>query len=295
MFAADSAAKETSIPPAHQRLNPDTGEFTRMFAEEERNSGAEFSPPSRANPPSLLDDASGEFNQGFQPPSAAGSAVPDSAEMGDFTRAFGPALPEEKPGPATRPRPLPVPSPAPPAPRLPDVPRIPSPPPDWSKSGDTGEFTKLFGSGLPGEAIDIASEQARAAQSAAPESKPFQQAGEFTRMFGPELGGEAPSKSKTPKTPKTLSLNTSVPDLFDSQVVTGDPFKSPDITGDLSEYSKVVGEPYQPSPTESKKPAAAPPPGNRPGMKPGVVIAIVAGVVVVLVVILAAVLLTSHY
>ncbi len=79
-------------------------------------------------------------------------------------------------------------------------------------AADTGEFTKLFGSGPVGQSIDIAEEQAKAARTAPQESRPFQQAGEFTRIFGPELGGP----QSAPPRDTTSSLNTSASSLFGS-------------------------------------------------------------------------------
>jgi hypothetical protein len=260
------------VPP----LVPDeAGEFTRLF---ERDDAFPKAAPS---PPPLVDDASGEFRRAFPAPASEPPAIPAPQEMGDFTRAFGlPALPApDSAAPRVR-----VP---PPTPRRPAAPELPSVPPDWAVAGDTGEFTKLFGPGLSGEALDIASEQAKAAKAAPSEGVPFQHAGEFTRMFGPPPGAASPAAK--PAAPPS-SLNTSPSGLFalpaDQTKATGDsPENSPlpDAKSASNEYTSVFGQKPAPSepaaPTEPKKPApdidlTAPKSRMRPGVIAGVVIGI---------------------
>jgi len=82
--------------------------------------------------------------------------------------------------------------------------------PNWpansSPSEDTGQFTKLFGSGPSGEAIDIEGEQARAAQAARPEGRPFQAASEFTRVFGHQGSGNSPNPPLPPNIPDSKPI-----------------------------------------------------------------------------------------
>jgi hypothetical protein len=70
---------------------------------------------------------------------------------------------------------------------------------------ETGQFTRLFGSGPSGEAINIEEEQARAARSSQPEGRPFQAPTEFTRVFGPEAGGD----TALPPPPRTMTGSAS--------------------------------------------------------------------------------------
>jgi hypothetical protein len=162
-------------------------------------------------------------------------------------------------------------------------PQAPKPDPaDWHTSADTGEFTKLFGSGLSGEAIDIAQEQANAARTAINGTRPFQPAGEFTRIFGPEMGGE-PSGGAPP----AGWLNTSASGLLGGA----------GNSADAGEYTKVFGGERGPSDGEAaQSPKRAPMieiPPPTPRIHLGVILGIVA-VIVLLAVIVAAVVIASR-
>ena len=294
-------------------LDDEPGEFTRQFplsAPLEKPALC-ARPPVAADPPGLLDDAGGEFHQVLLPSRPSGTRPATSAEeeIGDFTRAFGAAPPKavERARPPVRlpPRPPSLP-PAPPrrdvpAPPRHEVPPPPSPSVDWASSDDTGEFTKLFGSGLSGRAIDIAGEQAKAARTTVNENRPFQKAGEFTRIFGPEMGGEA-SVGPPPAAP--LSLNTSASGVFGSPADVAKPVKDgpptqPVSEGEPGEYTKSFGEkPGQreaPKPREGGKPAVvAPIAAKKPKMHPAAIAGVVAAVLVLLALIVFAVVLSQR-
>lgn len=249
-----------------------------------------------------------------QPAHAAEEPLPE-VELGDFTRAFGPPQPKAaglaKPSARGQASPPPFVPSMPPTPRAaPESPKVPEPPrapDDWAASADTGAFTKLFGSGLSGEAIDIASEQAKAARTGGSDSRPFQKAGEFTRMFGPDLlGGAAPAK---PPVVAPLSLNTAASGIFgrsgDPPPVSGNGAGLPAESGPAAdsgqqgEYTRVFGEqsstvPAQ-RPPEPKKPLAfVPIASQQPRRMPAIVAGVVATVLVLLVLIVAAVLLSKR-
>jgi hypothetical protein len=182
-----------------------------------------------------------------------------------------------------------------------DVPVPPSASVDWASSADTGEFTKLFGSGLSGESIDIAGEQAKAARTTPNENRPFQKAGEFTRIFGPEMGRQA-SAGPPPAAP--LSLNTSASGVFGSPADVAKPVKDgpptqPVSEGEPGEYTKSFGEkPGQreaPKPREAGKPAVAVPiAAKKPKMHPAAIAGVVAAVLVLLALIVVAVVLSTR-
>ena len=294
-------------------LDDEPGEFTRQFPLSAllEKPALCARPPVAADPPGLLDDAGGEFHQVLLPSRPSGTRPATSAEeeIGDFTRAFGAAPPKavERARPPVRlpPRPPSLP-PAPPrrdvpAPPRHEVPPPPSPSVDWASSDDTGEFTKLFGSGLSGRAIDIAGEQAKAARTTVNENRPFQKAGEFTRIFGPEMGGEA-SVGPPPAAP--LSLNTSASGVFGSPADVAKPVKDgpptqPVSEGEPGEYTKSFGEkPGQreaPKPREGGKPAVvAPIAAKKPKMHPAAIAGVVAAVLVLLALIVFAVVLSQR-
>jgi hypothetical protein len=301
-------------------LDDAAGEFTRQFPSSAplEKPAQRAGPPVAANPPGLLDDAAGEFHQMLPPsrPSGTTPATPAEEEIGDFTRAFGaapPKTPERARPPARLPKP-PGPPPAPPprdvpAPPRHEVPPPPSPSVDWASSAlagradDTGEFTKLFGSGLSGRAIDIAGEQAKAARTSVNENRPFQKAGEFTRIFGPEMGGEA-AAGPPPAAP--FSLNTSASGVFGSPADVAKPVKAaadaptqPMSEGEPGEYTKSFGEkPGQreaPKPPEAGKPAAVVPiAAKKPKMHPAAIAGVVAAVLVLLALIVFAVVLSQR-
>jgi hypothetical protein len=279
-------------------------DFAKLFALSEpvEKPSEPVRPPAARKLPGLLDDSSGQFNfNRGQPPSHATSADED---QGDFTRAFGPG-PSKAPD-IVRPRvPAPPrsPAPPPPVPRRREVEAPPSAPPDWTASADTGEFTKLFGSGLSGEAIDIAGEQAKAARATPIESRPFQKAGEFTRIFGPEMGGEVPGAAQPSAPP---SLNTNASELFgspeDLAKLAKEALNAPKASGsrsDTGEYTSVFGEkkgpPEPQKPPEAGKPAAVVPIApEKPKMRPAVIAGLVAAGVLLIALIVLAVVLSSR-
>ena len=314
LVVAPAASPLPALPPE------EPGEFTRLFGSVAAQPKPPAPAPSQAPVPSphLLDDASREFGQMFpssQPTPAAERPLPQE-ELGDFTRAFGPpqlkAAGIAKPPVREQAPYVPLAPPAPPEPRrAPESPKAPEPsraPDDWAPPADTGAFTKLFGSGLSGEAIDIASEQAKAARTGGNDSRPFQKAGEFTRMFGPDLvGGDVPV---APPAVAPLSLNTAASGIFGRSL---DPPPVPRSGAELpvtpgaaaepgqqGEYTRVFGEqtstvPSQ-RPPEPKKPLAVVPIAAQPVRRrmPAIVVGVIATVLVLLVLILAAVLLSKR-
>jgi hypothetical protein len=300
-------------------LDDEPGEFTRQFPSSEplEKPALCARPPVANDPPGLLDDAAGEFHQMLPPSRPSGTTPATSAEeeIGDFTRAFGAVPPkavERAKPPARLPPKPPGPPPAPPrrdvpAPPRREVPPPPSPSVEWASSAlagradDTGEFTKLFGSGLSGQAIDIAGEQAKAARTTVNENRPFQKAGEFTRIFGPEMGGEA-SAGPPPAAP--FSLNTSASGVFGSPADVAKPVKDgppthPVSEGGPGEYTKSFGEkPGQreaPKPQEAAKPAVVVPiAAKKPKMHPAAIAGVVAAVLLLLALIVFAVVLSQR-
>ena len=232
--------------------------------------------PAPLASPGVPDEEPGEFTRLFAPQAAkddegqesrlkasCGQDWPPSgtAPVGEFTRAFGPA------------------------PKPPNPPPVP-PRREAESAADTGEFTKLFGSGLSGEAIDIAGEQAKAARTGGNESRPFQRAGEFTRIFGPEMDGEAPASP--PAAP--LSLNTSASGVFSSP----DAPAPPEPKSDPGEYTRIFGEkPEAQKPAEAGKPAAAnvPVAAQKSPQKPKPHLAAIAGIAAAVVVLVALIVL----
>ena len=313
--APPAPAPRPPVPPVSAGppglLDEEPGEFTRVFANAKpaEKPTEPSRPPAAAGPSGLLDDAA-EFHQPVPPTRPAGAALPGSAaeEMGDFTRAFGgapPKAPERVRAPVRLPSIPPVPPPVPPRPAAPPpAPPRREPPPMPGASADTGEFTKLFGSGLSGEAIDIAGEQAKAARTTVNENRPFQKAGEFTRIFGPEMGGEA---SDGPPASAPLSLNTSASGVFGSLAEVpkpakgaGDAPKLPESqSDDPGEYTRVFGakpaQPEAPKPPEARKPGPVIPiAARKPAMKPAAIVGIVAAVLVLLGLIAFAVVLSQR-
>lgn len=228
---------EQSPPvPAPAQAPPvvrEPSEFSRLF---EPQAAAPPPPPSPA-PAGLVSEAPGEFTRLFEPPKAGpqvpAPAPPPSAGLlaeqpGEFTRLFEPATPVRASAPPP-PRP-----PLPPAPALPPpVTLAPPPPPN-----DTGDFTRLFGSRMSGESIDIEKEHASASLATPPENKPFQAAGEFTRMFGPEgvKGAQSPAQTTPPPSLNTRSIMSSASGMF----------------GDPNELARIAAEALAaPKPAES--------------------------------------------
>jgi hypothetical protein len=273
------------LPPL---IHDDEDEFTRLFGRDD--AFPKTAPPSQQ--PSLLDDASGEFRRESPTPLAsAPPAIPAQERMGDFTRAFGPA-PAAVPDSLKPRRRVP-----PPTPRRPESAIPPAAPSDWAVAGDTGEFTKLFGSGLSGEALDIASEQAKAAQAAPSESRPFQQAGDFTRIFGPAIGGSSPT---APPPAPPVSLSTSASGVFALPVYPASPApEQPDTPAALNEYSSVFGQ--KPASAEpAQAPATRKPPPDidltapKSRMRPAVIAGVAIGVAVLIILIVLAVMLSRR-
>jgi hypothetical protein len=175
-------------PPTASLVTEERGEFTSLFQPPQQRSTP--SPPPAPRPPaaSLVSEEPGEFTSLFHPPQQRSTPSPPPAPVA------------EKPGEFTNPLQL-SPQRTPSAPAPPGNPRPALwPPPAPEASAETGQFTRLFGSRLPGEAIDIEKEHANASLATPPENRPFQAAGEFTRMFGPE-GAKGPSTPAGPEPP----------------------------------------------------------------------------------------------
>jgi hypothetical protein len=175
-------------PPTASLVTEERGEFTSLFQPPQQRSTP--SPPPAPRPPaaSLVTEEPGEFTSLFHPPQQRSTPSPPPAPVA------------EKPGEFTNPLQL-SPQRTPSAPAPPGNPRPALwPPPAPEASAETGQFTRLFGSRLPGEAIDIEKEHANASLATPPENRPFQAAGEFTRMFGPE-GAKGPSTPAGPEPP----------------------------------------------------------------------------------------------
>jgi hypothetical protein len=245
------------------------GEFTRVF----HPPSAPARPPSSAAPGGLVADAPGEFTRLFDGPPAGPKKEGISADAGEFTRVFPQPPPVAPKRPAAEP-----PSTSPPAAQVGAVPpasgRGPfwAPPPPDAGSAETGQFTRLFGSRLPGEAIDIEKEHASAARSAAPENRPFQAAGEFTRMFGPQgmPGASMPSASALPEGDLPPSLNTSTR-LTSASGMFGSPEQMAQIAASAlpggaqpdsgpGEYTRLFDSPKPSAEPALPAPPAAPPP-----------------------------------
>ena len=175
-------------PPTASLVTEERGEFTSLFQPPQQRSTP--SPPPAPRPPaaSLVTEEPGEFTSLFHPPQQRSTPSPPPAPVpenpGEFTNPLqlSPQRTPSAPAPPGNPRPALWPPPAPEA------------------SAETGQFTRLFGSRLPGEAIDIEKEHANASLATPPENRPFQAAGEFTRMFGPE-GAKGPSTPAGPEPP----------------------------------------------------------------------------------------------
>jgi hypothetical protein len=200
-------------PPKPASSGP--GEFTRWFDSSPAappkpvsQAPAKAVSPAPAKPASQKD----EFEKLFEGTPAPSSSVPLSSAPLSSMRPSSPAASSKTdefeklfggnpvPGPfkpATRPNNFksPFDETLPPTTARPAAPPA-SAKPNWPVSPqsdeETGQFTRLFGSGPSGEAINIEEEQARAARAGQPEGRPFQAPTEFTRVFGPQAGGSAP-------------------------------------------------------------------------------------------------------
>jgi hypothetical protein len=293
LFPLSEAAaplSEPVRPPAASTpsglVDEEPGEFTRLFPLSEP-----VRPPVASTSPGLLDDAAGEFQRSSPPsrPAEATRAPAAEREPGEFTRAFGPAPPKAAAG-AKRPGPVVA------TPPGGSSAELPSAPADWMPA-DTGEFTKLFGSGLSGEAIDIAGEQARAARSTANESRPFQKAGEFTRIFGPGMGEEG--LAGQPSGPSSLNTAASLFGNSDEAAkLAKEAADAPRQAGqrsDPGEYTRIFGEkPEASKPPEAAKPAAVAMAPPKPKMPPAAIALMVAAAVVLVALIVLAVVLSQR-
>jgi hypothetical protein len=166
------AAPPKPVPQPARRPDPQRDEFEKLF---------EASPTPSSSAPAERTD---EFDKLFGGNRAPGPFKP-ATRPDQFQNPF-----EE-----TR-------VPAPPRSSAPPANAKPSWPANPARDEETGQFTRLFGSGPSGEAINIEEEQARAARSVQPEGRPFQAPTEFTRVFGPGEGGSAP--------PPTLPSSTKI-------------------------------------------------------------------------------------
>src|ERR1017187_4899712 len=199
MFDSGPPEKQKPLPPRATTAAPASllgeqrGEFTRIF---------DPAPP-KTPAPSISAAPASEFTKLFEGPPSPQPFVPSAAAQsqgGEFTKlfeaplGFGEPL-KPPPPPAAPPRVARRPSASFP-PAAPDSPWPASSASDASP--ETSQFERLFGSRLSGESIDIEKEHASAAQSAPPDSRPFQQAGEFTRMFGPTSSGAAETAAPPP-------------------------------------------------------------------------------------------------
>jgi hypothetical protein len=193
MFDSGPPEKQKPLPPRATTtaapaslLGEQRGEFTRIF---------DPAPP-KTPAPSISAAPASEFTKLFEGPPSPQPFVPSAAAQsqgGEFTKLFEAPLGFGEP---LKP---------PPPPAAPDSPWPASSASDASP--ETSQFERLFGSRLSGESIDIEKEHASAAQSAPPDSRPFQQAGEFTRMFGPTSSGAAETAAPPPNAPPP-ALNT---------------------------------------------------------------------------------------
>lgn len=270
MFEAVPAAKEKLAPAAPPGLVADQpGEFTRIF---------EPGPAKHKQPAA---PAAGEFTKLFESPPAARPTAQPAAPFstgpggGEFTRLFQAPLGSREPvAPAASAEPVP-PYNRPGASLPRDVPEAAWP---ASSAGEvaegTGQFTRLFGSRLSGESIDIEKEHASAAQSAPHENKPFQQAGDFTRIFGP-TSAAADAAGPAPGAPPTR-LNTSTrlgsaSGMFgtreDLAKYSAEVLKAPKpADAGPSEYTRMFG-PSTPSGGDQAAPAPAAPKPPNPEMQ----------------------------
>ncbi|MGD0873034.1 MAG: hypothetical protein ABSB88_26105 [Bryobacteraceae bacterium] len=321
MFVAVPPAKDQSAPPAGPPPPPpipsppvaappslladQRGEFTRIFDPEPPKTPA----PSSAAPAS-------EFSKLFEgPPSPQSAAPPASAQSqgGEFTKLF-----QAPPGSGEPLKPPSPPAAPPPVARRPGAsfpPAAPDSPWPASSASDasleTGQFTRLFGSRLSGESIDIEKEHASAAQSAPPDSRPFQQAGEFTRMFGPTSTAAADTAAPAPIAPPP-ALNTATRTASASGIF-GTPqdlarhaaealAASKPADAGPGEYTRMFGPPAkQGDEQQAAQQPAAPKPPN-PEMQPPkksrknliIVIAVVAAVLILAIVLLIVLGRSSH-
>lgn len=305
----DDTTRTVEIPKPVLAPKTQAGEFTRMFEAPPKVSpvaetqGGEFtrffgaSPESR-KPVSPRAPQAGEFTQffgaGASPPKAEAPKQPKppkprAPEAGEFTRWFDPS-----PGAASQP--------APPPNNFEDLfdnagaplrsntsPPQPSSNASWPASApsdlETGQFTRLFGSGPSGEAINIEEEQARAARAKQPESRPFQAPTEFTRMFGPEEGSNAPPP-RTMRMDSASGIFGSIDDLKSEELKTAVPATTTKSAGP-GEYTRMTTraelEAEQAALEQSMQASVPPPPPRRHGLIIGLTIGSVVLIIVIIV------------
>ncbi len=195
-------------PPKPASSGP--GDFTRWF---DAPPSQPVKPASALRPDTrpMLDPQKDEFEKLFEP----GPSPSPSAPTDEFEKLFGGNQRPAPPKPASRPSDFKIPLedtslPAPPRAAAPRASSKPSWPVSPQSDEETGQFTRLFGSGPSGEAINIEEEQARAAQRAQPEGRPFQPPTEFTRVFGPQDGASLPPPTVPTKVGSASGLFRSV-------------------------------------------------------------------------------------
>ena len=307
MFDSGPSEKQKPLPPgatapaAPASLPGDQrGEFTRIF---------EPAPPGTPAP-SISAAPAGEFTKLFEGPSSPQPVDPPAAAQGqggEFTRLFEAPLGLGEP----------LKPPPPPVARRPGASFPPAEPDSpWPASSasdaspETSQFTRLFGSRLSGESIDIEKEHASAAQSAPPDSRPFQQAGEFTRMFGPTSSGAAETAAPAPNAPPP-ALNTTIRPPSASGI-----FGPPQVLAKYAaealaaskpadappgEYTLMFGPPAKQGEDPAAQQPAAPKPPN-PEMQPPkksrknliIIIAVVAAVLILAIVLVIVLGRSSH-
>jgi hypothetical protein len=234
-------------PPAAVQPPRTEGEFTKFFGA----SPVPAPPKPQSQSPVTKDD----FTKLFGPAPEKAAPKPAPPESDEFTKMFGAKPPAARPSaPAAAPK--------------------------------TGQFTKLFGSGPSGEAINIEEEQARAAKSGTPESRPFQAPSEFTKVFGAEqAAGE-----RTPPKPRPLTIG-SASGIFKapgSPIPGARPPVAARPDAPPGEYTRMIAR------SRERDHQAASPPGQ-PGMPPvvtpvpapkrGLMIALSVGTAVVLLIV----------
>jgi len=314
---SEPAPPPASVAPGGGLVDDGPGEFTRIFGQ------SETKPPA---PPKASFPAPGEFTRQFEFPGAQEPVRPSappppvaprggltSEGPGEFTRIFqnspGDPLPP-KMEPRTAPRavfqPPADPLPPPPMPRASaqsptsERPSLWPPPSPHDDSPETGQFTRLFGSRLPGEDIDIEKEHASAARSAPPENRPFQAAGEFTRMFGPEgvAGQNTPAQQGPPPAVNAHTVLTSASGMF------GDPNELAKIAAEAlgegkpgdtppGDYTRAFASPFlSEEPSKQQTPTASVPEASvRKSNRDFIILGVVGGLVLLALIVLVVILL----
>lgn len=255
--------------------------------------GLSPAPPPPVAPEIRSPSGPGEFTRMFGLRGAGALPVevpplaPPKREMGAFTAEFfarSEALPAAPPPVSAQPSAWPAPAApqqAPVPPLLNDLAK-----PSWPERAPAAghENSDLFGSALKGEHVDVEAEQARAAQSAPPEDKPFRRAGTFTRMFGP--GG-----------PRDKSSTTQEPRLLAATQPRGEFLAAAREAASAGEYTRMMKSPFPPEGQAAPPPAVpvAPAPLKSERDNRILIVALVAiGVLLIAVIVLAAMLYGSR-